>query len=130
MQGDAAGVRIRQRRLIERVLERTNQGVHLGLGRPADTRRRHQAATKLAHDFFPHLGMCGYVTDVQGVEREIRGLRPLVVAREAVSAQEGAIRCRGWCKRCDRCKRCSGCDRCIRGARLLRVEQGCAERGN
>ena len=56
---------MRQRRLIERALERTHEGVDLRLRRTPDAGRRHQAATQLAHHFFPDVRMRRHVREIQ-----------------------------------------------------------------
>ncbi len=63
-----------------------------GKGRPADSRRGHQAGAQFAHDLFPHLGVVAHAGEIQFLERKIGRLGLVVMAGDAVLIEKSAFR--------------------------------------
>src|SRR5262245_32570570 len=87
----AARVWTRRCGAIELTLEMRSERVVGHVVGPRHSRRRHHAATNLADDFFPRLGIGANARHIERIECEATGLRSAVVARDAVAIEYGAI---------------------------------------
>jgi hypothetical protein len=88
---DAARRRIERGGAVQRRFERRNQPVKRGVVGARRTGRRHGSRSKLADDMFPEPGVAGRVRRVRRIERDAAGLRPLIVATDAILRDELAF---------------------------------------
>ena len=84
MDDRTAGVGGRQRRPVDRHLERGDEGVGRLRARPRHVDRGHRAAPELAHDLFPDLSVATDILQIELVEAEAGSHPPFVVAGDAV----------------------------------------------
>jgi hypothetical protein len=80
----APRVRRRCRLAVEALLQEGRERVEHGSLGPRRTGRRHAARPDLANHLLPHLGARAEPIQVVGIQRQVRGLRPLVVTGDAV----------------------------------------------
>ncbi len=88
-----ARIGVRGRRSIELPFKPTDEPFVRGRVRTPRGLRRHGAGVQPPHDFFPRLSRIGDAREIQVVEGDLtrRLFRPLVVTRDAVSVQCGAV---------------------------------------
>src|SRR5690606_9187027 len=84
-------VRLRRGGAIERRLQRANDCAPLLLGRLRTIARRHQADLELANRLLPDLGLRVHVPGQPALERQVAGEVDIVVAIDAVAADEGPL---------------------------------------
>ena len=82
--GNAARVGTGRGRAIERRLQSGHPLGQRCRRRPGSANGRHRSASHLQDNLLPDLGMLADVGDAFGVEHQVRGLEPLVVAGHAV----------------------------------------------
>src|SRR5215831_17900943 len=73
------------------MLQRSYKGIDSRLIGSSRARRRHHAAAKLAHDFFPGCCVFGDICEIERVEHQPCRLRALVMASHTVLIDEGAL---------------------------------------
>ncbi len=88
---DAPWRRIERGGAVQRRFERCNQPVERRVVGARRTSRRHGARSKLADDMFPEPGVAGRVHRIRSIERDAAGLRPLIVAADAILRDELAF---------------------------------------
>ena len=105
-----------------------DEAIERGLIRARDADGRHHARSNFADDLFPDFGASWNVSQRYAIEREARGLEPLVVTRDAVLLQQRAVIGSGCAMVCgrDRCR--SLTSRRCRGLTGSRRRQGMVRR--
>src|SRR5262245_27155039 len=91
--GDSAGTGRCGPHAIDFTLQPARDHPVRRLIRPRAAGRRHRAGAKFGDDALPYLSVRGWLGDVERVQRETGGLETLVVAADAVRADDGARLC-------------------------------------
>ena len=92
MDSRPAGIGIRSGGTVERRLQIGDQRVIAGRVRAWSARGRHRARSKLVHHLFPDCSTFAGILDIRLVQHESCCSGSLIVARDAVSIQKGAVR--------------------------------------